>query len=336
MHRFQNGSSVNGKRWVVGNDVIRRWRKADRICSQIINDISFKHDQYFLCVLSAHTFRNYRYFYTQTITSFSLLLFTKFCGAHSACMHSIWIVHTSMESQKFNNHHGTLAHFLTIFTKTVKLTKTQIACWYRRWNSLIWDCFKKCFCILESWFPGRLFGKSMFDCKLKLCTHCNALVCVVMHVKLHTSMGFECNSLGRWTAGHGAILWWKWVSLLHYFSLCIPASKSTTFIITVQNIVKMLQVRSGKGKVKTHAKHFPVCLFFSYSKSNDPFQNCVQTSIIEWSNLASAKSLQVYLRTCVLYRQLHVKCTCCSRQKRGDFCQFRTWFSVLIRLIILA
>ena len=37
MHRFQNGSSVNGKRWLVGNDVIRQWRKAVRIYSQIIN-----------------------------------------------------------------------------------------------------------------------------------------------------------------------------------------------------------------------------------------------------------------------------------------------------------
>ena len=41
VHRFQNGSSINGKRWLVRNDIIRRWRKADRIYSQIINDISF-------------------------------------------------------------------------------------------------------------------------------------------------------------------------------------------------------------------------------------------------------------------------------------------------------
>ena len=41
----------------------------------------------------------------------------------------------------------------------------------------------------------------MLDCKLKLCTHCNALVCVVMHVKLYTSMGFECNR--GWGGGGG-------------------------------------------------------------------------------------------------------------------------------------
>ena len=36
--------------------------KADQIYSQIKNDISFKRNQYVLRVLSAHTFRNYRYF----------------------------------------------------------------------------------------------------------------------------------------------------------------------------------------------------------------------------------------------------------------------------------
>ena len=43
--------------------------------------------------------------------------------------YALYTVYTqSIESEKFKDLHGTLAHFLTIFTKTVKLTETQIAC----------------------------------------------------------------------------------------------------------------------------------------------------------------------------------------------------------------
>ena len=49
-----------------------------------------------------------------------LLLVLHICIVHS--------LHTSIESEKFKDLHGTLAHFLTIFTKTVKHTETQIAC----------------------------------------------------------------------------------------------------------------------------------------------------------------------------------------------------------------
>ena len=38
--------------------------------------------------------------------------------------------------QRGNDYHGTPTAFLTNFTKTVKLTKTPIACHFWRWNSL--------------------------------------------------------------------------------------------------------------------------------------------------------------------------------------------------------
>ena len=44
----------------------------------------------------------------------------------------ICIIHVSMESAMFNDHHGTPTAFLTNFTKTVKLTETPIACHCRR------------------------------------------------------------------------------------------------------------------------------------------------------------------------------------------------------------
>ena len=178
VHRFQNGSSVNGKRWLVGTDVIRRWRKADRICSQIINDTSFKHNQYFLCVLSAHTFRNYRYFITQTITSFSLLLFTKFCGAHSACTPYALYINGIRKVQRSSWYTGALSHNFHKNGKTYWNTDSMLVSEMKQPHmGLLQNMF---------FYTGKLisrstFWKSMFDCKLKLCTHCNALVCVIMH-----------------------------------------------------------------------------------------------------------------------------------------------------------
>ena len=71
----------------------------------------------------------------------------------------------AMDSENFNNHHGTSTAFLTNFTKTVKLTKTLIACHYWRWNSFSCDYFNKSWKLLESGFPDRYFGRSMWDRK---------------------------------------------------------------------------------------------------------------------------------------------------------------------------
>ena len=92
-----------------------------------------------------------------------------------------------MDSENFNNHHGTSTAFLTNFTKTVKLTKTLIACHYWRWNSFSCDYYKKSWKLLESGFPDQYFGRSMWDrkpyCELSsyslhacACTwHCNGM-----------------------------------------------------------------------------------------------------------------------------------------------------------------
>ena len=91
------------------------------------------------------------------------------------------IIHVSMESAIFNDHHGTPTAFLMNFTKPVKLTKTLIAYHYWRWNSFSCDYFKKSWKLLESGFPDRYFGRSMLDCKPyceqsshRYVLHCNA------------------------------------------------------------------------------------------------------------------------------------------------------------------
>ena len=91
------------------------------------------------------------------------------------------IIHVSMESAMFNDHHGTPTAFLTNFTKTVTLTKTPIACHYWRWNSFSCDYFKKSWKLLESGFPDRYFGRSMLDCKPHWLWTVIAQVCIALY-----------------------------------------------------------------------------------------------------------------------------------------------------------
>ena len=92
----------------------------------------------------------------------------------------------SMDSENFNNHHGTSTAFLTNFTKTVKLTKTLIACHYWRWNSFSCDYFNKSWKLLESGFPDRYFGRSMWDRKP---------YCELSSHSLHHACACTCNGI---------------------------------------------------------------------------------------------------------------------------------------------
>ena len=91
-----------------------------------------------------------------------------------------------MDSENFNNHHGTSTAFLTNFTKTVKLTKTLIACHYWRWNSFSCDYFNKSWKLLESGFPDRYFGRSMWDRKP---------YCELSSHSLHHACACTCNGI---------------------------------------------------------------------------------------------------------------------------------------------
>ena len=90
-----------------------------------------------------------------------------------------------MDSENFNNHHGTSTAFLTNFTKTVKPTKTLIACHYWRWNSFSCDYFNKSWKLLESGFPGY-FGRSMWDRKP---------YCQLSSHSLHHACACTCNGI---------------------------------------------------------------------------------------------------------------------------------------------
>ena len=91
-----------------------------------------------------------------------------------------------MDSENFNNHHGTSTAFLTNFTKTVKLTKTLIACHYWRWNSFSCDYFNKSWKLLESGFPDQYFGRSMWDRKP---------YCELSSHSLHHACACTCNGI---------------------------------------------------------------------------------------------------------------------------------------------
>ena len=78
---------------------------------------------------------------------------------------AIFITYGVLWLQRGNDYHGTPTAFLTNFTKTVKLTKTPIACHFWRCNSFSCDYFIKSWKLLESGFPDRYFGRSMLDCK---------------------------------------------------------------------------------------------------------------------------------------------------------------------------
>ena len=96
---------------------------------------------------------------------------------------SIRIVHTYgvLWLQRGNDYHGTPTAFLTNFTKTVKLTKTPIACHFWRWNSFSCDYFIKSWKLLESGFPDRYFGRSMLDCK-PYCEQSSHMYCIALHM----------------------------------------------------------------------------------------------------------------------------------------------------------
>ena len=100
-----------------------------------------------------------------------------------------------MDSENFNNHHGTSTAFLTNFTKTVKLTKTLIACHYWRWNSFSCDYFNKSWKLLESGFPDRYFGRSMWDRKP---------YCELSSHSLHHACACTCNGIHE-ISKHGVI-----------------------------------------------------------------------------------------------------------------------------------
>ena len=90
---------------------------------------------------------------------------TVYCGCSEATM----------------TYHGTPTAFLTNFTKTVKLTKTPIACHFWRWNSFSCDYFIKSWKLLESGFPDRYFGRSMLDCK-PYCEQSSHMYCIALHM----------------------------------------------------------------------------------------------------------------------------------------------------------
>ena len=96
---------------------------------------------------------------------------------------SIRIFHTYgvLWLQRGNDYHGTPTAFLTNFTKTVKLTKTPIACHFWRWNSFSCDYFIKSWKLLESGFPDRYFGRSMLDCK-PYCEQSSHMYCIALHM----------------------------------------------------------------------------------------------------------------------------------------------------------
>ena len=109
----------------------------------------------------------------------------------------------SMDSENFNNHHGTSTAFLTNFTNTVKLTKTLIACHYWRWNSFSCDYFNKSWKLLESGFPDRYFGRSMWDRKpyCELSSHslhaCACTCTFVMAFMRFPNMAFPNSDIWR-------------------------------------------------------------------------------------------------------------------------------------------
>ena len=92
-------------------------------------------------------------------------------------------VHTCI-SANFKDHHGTPTAFLTNFTKTVKLTKTLIACNYWRWNSFSCDYFKKSWKLLESGFPESrsIFWKKHVRPQAILWTVIAQPACLHMHI----------------------------------------------------------------------------------------------------------------------------------------------------------
>ena len=98
-------------------------------------------------------------------------------------------IHTCI-SANFKDHHGTPTAFLTNFTKTVKLTKTLIACNYWRWNSFSCDYFKKSWKLLESGFPDRYFGRSMWDRKPYYIVNCHRTACMPAHAHKCMHMRF--------------------------------------------------------------------------------------------------------------------------------------------------
>ena len=100
--------------------------------------------RYFACVLSAHAFRNLRYFIQTIATDHTIFVIifrpslhlversTETPTAHIVYTYRTAHIHVSMESAMFNDHHGTPTAFLTNVTNTVKLTETPIACHCRR------------------------------------------------------------------------------------------------------------------------------------------------------------------------------------------------------------
>ena len=115
MHRFQNGSSVNGKCWLVSNDIIASHHH--RIYSQIINDIHV----YRLSAINIFCmcYRPIRSV-TQTITSFSLLLFIKLFALIAHTLHTK-IVHTpyALYTHQWNRKRSTIimVHWRIIFSQ---------------------------------------------------------------------------------------------------------------------------------------------------------------------------------------------------------------------------
>ena len=74
--------------------------------------------RYFPCVLSAHAFCNLRYFIQTIATTIHNTPHSPYSNTRTA--QPICMIHVSMESAMFNDHHGTPTAFLTNFTKTVK------------------------------------------------------------------------------------------------------------------------------------------------------------------------------------------------------------------------